>query len=102
MPTRPKRYTGPGCITVKLLNGVRDGLKGKDGILTRDKLTTFGDEKLPAREVTVEAGRNAKNSIRALLILSGNRLYQVMVTGSKDAVGKKPAEEFFKSFELTH
>ena len=85
----------------KLLAGVRDGLKGKDGILTRDKPITFGADKLPAREVTVEAGKNAHNAVRAVLVLSGQRLYQVMVTGPKDAVGKKPADEFFKSFELT-
>lgn len=84
----------------KLLAGARDGLKGKDGVIVRDKATEFGDDKLLAREVTIEAGRNAKNAVRALLIVSGGRLYQVMVSGPKAAVEKTPVDEFLKSFEL--
>ncbi|MFO0849455.1 MAG: hypothetical protein U0871_12995 [Gemmataceae bacterium] len=84
----------------KLLAGARDGLKGKDGVLVRNQPTTFGEDKLPAREVTVEAGRGARYAVRAVLVLSGTRLYQVMVTGPKDAIGKKSADEFIRSFKL--
>jgi hypothetical protein len=80
----------------KLLDGVRDGLKGADGTVKADKEITFGDGKHPARDVTVEAG---KTTIRAKLILVDRRLYQVMLTGSKDKVAAAE-DEFLKSFEL--
>jgi hypothetical protein len=85
----------------KLLTGAVTGLKGKDGKLTSDKSFRFGPDKLPAREVVIEAGNRARNAVRAHLIVADQRLYQVMVTGPKAAVANRSADEFLKSFELT-
>ena len=81
-----------------ILDGVRDGLKGTDGKVTRDDETTLGTDKISGRDLRIEAG---KNVIRARVFLADNRLYQVMVTGGKDAVSTKFADEFLKSFEVT-
>ena len=82
----------------KILDGVRDGLKGQDGELKSDKASTTGDDNLPTRDIRIDAG---KNGIRARLILVDRRLVQVMVVGAKDSLDGKPAEEFFKSLEVT-
>lgn len=81
----------------KILDGVRDGLKGQDGTVKVDEPRTLGDDKVPARDVRIEAG---KNGIRSRLILVDRRLVQVMAAGSKEALDGKAVEEFFKSFEL--
>jgi hypothetical protein len=83
-----------------ILDGVRDGLKATDGRVTEDNEITVGsgETKLAGRELRIEAGRN---TVRARLFLSGTRLYQVMVTGSKNAVNGPTADEFLRSFELT-
>jgi len=81
-----------------ILDGVRDGLKGTDGKVISDRETNFGPDKIPGREIRIEAG---KNVIRARVFLAGNRLYQVMVTGKTDKVDIKIADEFLKSLELT-
>lgn len=83
---------------VKILDGVRDGLKGADGEIKSDKATIAGEEKHPARDVRVEAGKNA---VRAKLVLVDRRLIQIMVVGGKDAVDTTLVTDFFKSFELT-
>lgn len=83
---------------VKILDGVRDGLKGQDGELKSDKSSTTGDDGLPTRDIRIDAG---KNGIRARLILVDRRLVQAMVVGAKDSLDGKPAEEFFKSLDVT-
>ena len=83
---------------VKILDGVRDGLKGQDGELKSDKSSTTGEDALPTRDIRIDAG---KNGIRARLILVDRRLVQAMVVGAKDSLDAKPAEEFFKSLEVT-
>ena len=80
----------------KILDGVRDGLKGQDGELKSDKPGVEGEDKFPARDVLIHAGKNA---VRARLVLVDRRLIQVLASGSKEAVEGKAAEEFFKSFE---
>ena len=80
----------------KILDGVRDGLKGQDGELKSDKPGVEGEDKFPARDVLIHAGKNA---VRARLVLVDRRLIQVLASGSKEAVEGKTAEEFFKSFE---
>lgn len=80
----------------KILDGVRDGLKGQDGELKSDKPGVEGEDKFPARDLLIHAG---KNGIRARLVLVDRRLIQVLASGSKEAVEGKTAEEFFKSFE---
>lgn len=81
----------------KILDGVRDGLKGQDGVVKADQALTLGDDKVQARDVRIEAG---KNGIRTRLILQDRRLVQVMAVGTKESLEAKPVEEFFKSFEL--
>ena len=81
----------------KILDGVRDAFKGTDGEVKLDRALTLGEDKVPARDVKIEAGKNA---VRVRLILVERRLVQVMAVGSKEAIEGKAAEEFFRSFEL--
>jgi hypothetical protein len=65
------------------------------------KETTFGPDKLPAREVTGELAVDMTAlHLRATLVLSGGRLYQVLAVGTKEAVTGKAGDAFFASFEL--
>jgi len=82
----------------KILDGVRDGLKGQDGELKSDKSSTTVEDGLPTRDIRIDAG---KNGIRARLVLVDRRLVQAMVVGAKDSLDGKPAEEFFKSLDVT-
>ena len=76
-----------------LLDGARDGLKGKDGKVK-------AEEKMkgpyPGRAVRIEAG---KNTVRSRLVLGGSRLYQVTVAGPTKNFPEKTSEAFFNSFE---
>ena len=83
----------------QLLDGVRDGLKGTDGKVVAEDETTVGsgDSKVVGRSIRIEAGNNA---IRVRVFLVENRLYQVMVAGTKAAVDANTADEFLKSFDL--
>ncbi len=81
----------------KLIDGVRDGIKGVDGKVTVEKDTHITGSKQAGREVQIEAG---KIVIRARIYLVGRRLYQQTVTGTKDSVKNEAADEFFKSFAL--
>jgi hypothetical protein len=85
-----------GVSAKKVLDGVRDGMKGKDGVVKKDEDIKL-DGNFPGRELRIEAG---KRVIRARVFLTGTRLYQVMVTGEKQAADGKMADDFFKSFEL--
>ncbi len=82
-----------------LLDGVRDGLKGTDGRVTKDDETTLGPagSGLAGRDIRVDAGKNA---VRVRAYVDGKRLYQVMVTGTRDTVTGKTAEAFLASFEV--
>jgi hypothetical protein len=82
----------------KLLDGVRDGLKGKDGKVKAEEERTLGPEKHPGRAVRIEAG---KNTVRARLFLVGTRLYQVTVAGATKTFPEKASDEFFAAFEPT-
>jgi hypothetical protein len=82
-----------------ILDGVRDGLKGADGKVTKDEEVSLGDgpDRLSGREFRVVAGSKV---IHARVFLHGRRLYQVMVTEAKDAVRASAIEDFFRSFEI--
>jgi hypothetical protein len=80
-----------------LLDGVRDGLKGTDGNIEKDDEVFLGEEKLAGREFRIVAGRKV---IHARVFLKDARLYQVMVTGSKDRFPSESARAFHDSFEL--
>ena len=81
-----------------LLKGVRDGNKGEDGKIVKDEEITLGKDKVPGREILI-----AKKTLyyRARLYLAGNRLYQLIVAGPKEAVTSKEADKFLDSFALT-
>jgi len=79
-----------------VLDGVRDGMKGKDGVVEEDKEVTLNGT-IPGREIRIKAG---KRVVRARIYLTGTRLYQVMVTGERQPADGKSADEFLRSFEL--
>ncbi len=73
-----------------ILDGVRDGLKGKDGRIKRD------ERKNGERFVQIEAGRNV---VHARLVLVGSKLFQVTVAGPSRGFPDKLAREFLDAFE---
>lgn len=82
----------------KILDGVRDGLKGKDGRVVSDAEVQFADPTQTSyRQIRIEAGRNV---IRVRLYLVGSRLYQVLVIGDTRHVSSAECEEFFNTFEI--
>ncbi|MCI0703780.1 MAG: hypothetical protein L0241_22200 [Planctomycetia bacterium] len=80
------------------LNKVRDGNKGENGKVLEDKDVTIGSEKYPGRDVLIET---PKGYIRNRIVIAGNRLYQVMIQGSKEVVTSESADKFLASFEIT-
>ena len=93
----PESYRQVPAKTV--LDGVRDGLKGTDGKIEKDDEVFLGDgpDKLTGREFRVTAGRKV---VHARVFLNGTRLYQVMVTGTKDRFPSEAVKEFHNSFEV--
>lgn len=89
----PDTFQSVNAKTV--LDGVRDGMKGKDGQVKEDREILLG--KTPGRELRIEAGRKV---IRARIYLVGTRLYQVMANGERSAIDGKGVDEFLRSFEL--
>ncbi len=83
-----------------LYEGVRDGLKGRDGKVVSDKEIEFGLDKLPGRELIVDKDKG-KQRMKFRVFLRDNRLYQVAVIGTADFVAGKDAAGFLKSMELT-
>ena len=80
------------------LDKVRDGNKGPDGKVLTDKEIVVGVEKLPGRDLVIE---KPAFFIRNRVVIAGNRLYQVMVQGSKEFVTSKEVDRFFDAFEVT-
>jgi hypothetical protein len=80
------------------LDKVRDGNKGTDGKVHTDKEITIGADKLPGRDLVIE---KPAFFIRTRVVIAGNRLYQVMVQGSKEFVTSKEVDRFFDAFEVT-
>lgn len=76
-----------------LLDGVRDGLKGKDGKVRAEERMRGP---YPGRAVRIEAG---SNTVRTRLVLVGTRLFQVTVTGKTSKFPEKLSEEFYASFQ---
>ena len=82
-----------------LLNGIRDGVKGKDGKLAgEEKKLMFGPDKLPEREFTIEKG---KTRIRYRVILRDSRVYQIAAIGTEAFVTGKEGTAFLDSFQIT-
>ena len=80
------------------LDKVRDGNKGEDGKIITDKEISVGVEKHPGRDLLIE---KPNLFLRNRAVIAGNRLYQVMVQGSKEFVTSKEVDRFFESFEVT-
>jgi hypothetical protein len=77
---------------------IRDANKGPGGKILEEKELTIGLEKHLARDVLIE---NANGCIRNRIVIAGNRLYQVMIQGTKDVVTSPSADRFIASFEVT-
>lgn len=80
------------------LDKLRDGNKGPDGKLLLDKPVEVGAEKLPGRDLLIE---KKDFHLRNRAVIAGNRVYQVMVQGSKEFVMSKEVDRFFDAFEVT-
>lgn len=82
-----------------LLDGIRDGAKGRDGKLSgEEKTLEHGADKLPGREFVVEKG---KQRVRMRVVVSGNRVYQVALIGTEAFVTGKDGTAFLDSFSIT-
>ena len=81
----------------KVLDGIRDTMKGLDGEITDEKDVTLGTDKHPGRQFRIAAG---KTVIRARVYLVGTRVYQVMASGKKDAASGTVADDLFATFEV--
>jgi hypothetical protein len=78
-----------------LFDGVRDGLKGKDGKLIDEAEVKVGDA--PGRDIEIEKD---KKRMKFRVVLRDGRLYQVAVIGTANFVKGKEAKAFLESFEL--
>src|SRR5262249_29653818 len=82
-----------------LFEGIRKGVIGKDGKLAgEEKKFEFGPDKLPAREFTVEKG---KQRIRYRVILRDSRMYQIAAIGTEAFATGKEGTAFLESFQVT-
>jgi hypothetical protein len=82
----------------KVLDSSRDGaVANLEGKLAREKDIKLG--KYPGREVQIEVGEG-KQLFRARVYLVEQRLYQVVVCGTKEVATSKEAERFLDSFKL--
>jgi hypothetical protein len=80
------------------LDKVRDGNKGEAGKVVSEANITLGTEKYPGRDLLLET---PNGYIRNRVVIAGNRLYQVMVQGTKEVVTSPSADKFINSFEVT-
>ena len=81
-----------------VLDGVRDGIKGKDGKVLHEDELEQNTSKTAGRELLFDFRRN---QLRTRVFLVENRLYQVSVTGSKSVVAGDTAGKFLAAFEVT-
>ncbi len=84
--------------TKVLFDGAEKGAVGEGGKLVSSKDLTHGPKKLPAREIVINKDGS---KLRTRLVLSGTRLYIVIVGGEKDFADSDEAKDFIKSFEVT-
>jgi len=80
------------------LDKVRDGNKGPNGKVLEDKDVMVGMEKYPGRDLLIET---PSGYLRNRVVIAGNRLYQVMIQGTKEVVTSPSADKFIASFEIT-
>ena len=80
------------------LDKLRDGNKGDDGKVLSDKAIEVGVDKHPGRDLLIE---KPSLVIRNRAVIAGNRVYQVMVQGTKEFVTSKEVDKFYEAFEVT-
>ena len=66
--------------------------------MIEDKDVTLGTQKYPGRDLLIET---PNGYLRNRVVIAGNRLYQVMIQGSKEVVTSSSADKFIASFEIT-
>lgn len=81
-----------------LINNIKLSSKGQDGVIARDEALSFGPDKLPGRKIVV---RKENVILRSMIIVKGDRLYQVIIVSPTGMFGDPKAEEFLSSFEFT-
>jgi hypothetical protein len=80
------------------LDEAREGLlRAVKGKLEKETKLKYGDE-FPGREVVVSVKGDVLIRDRAFLVKG--RMYQVVVTGSKDFIESDEVQKYFQSFEL--
>ncbi len=81
----------------KMLDGARDGaVANVEGELVSEKVLDFYSNQ--AREIEVKVPK--QGTIKARLILIGNRLYQVMAISQSKSILEERSPEFFDSFKV--
>jgi len=83
----------------RVLDGAVSGVSQKGDIVTK-KNVKFGPDKIPAREVVMDAN-DGNIRFRILIVMRGSRLYQVMVAGPDEFADTDKAKDYIKSFEFT-
>jgi hypothetical protein len=82
----------------QVLDSSRDGaVANLEGKLASEQDLKLGDH--PGREIRIEVA-GGKQLFRARVYLVEQRLYQVVVFGTKDAATSKEADKFLDSFQL--
>ena len=81
-----------------LLDGAKKGaMQNIGGKITKEEHITYGED--PGRELSFSAkGGIAKG--RAVIVLSGNRLYQVLAVGSNIQYPDQTVKKYMDSFEI--
>lgn len=82
-----------------MYDGVREGLKGKDGNVLSETAVEIGPDKLPGRDIEIE-NKKDKKRMKFRVVLVDNRLFQVAAIGTANFATGKDAEAFLKSFEI--
>jgi len=81
----------------KMLDGARDGAaQNVNGILENERVLDFHGN--PGREIEIKVPKKA--TIKARVILIGNRLYQVMAVSESNSILEEKSPDFFDSFEV--
>jgi hypothetical protein len=88
---------GTAAEHATLLDGARDGLKGKDGKLVSEGPVPHAPDRAAGREVVIDRG---KVQLRYRIFIRDGRLFQVGTVGTGGFVTGKAATEFLDSFEL--
>ena len=89
---------GPADEAKRVIDAVVNEMRG-DGKVTKNEEIEFGDKRLPALAFTIEKPK--QQFVRGVVVMSGARVYQVFVLGSKSFVESKDAKAFLDSFTLT-